>query len=131
MHRSIMAGLLLLATGVLACGDGSATGTAPTLSDLSFNSTTVAPSSTITRTMKISDPDGLGGMTVTLSLTGPASAQSTIPVQSASDAVTSASVPFVVALSAATPTGTYTFTVTATDSEGNDSNALSGTVTVQ
>jgi hypothetical protein len=114
---------------LMACGGGS--GTAPTISNLQLSTTTVAPGDQITGTMRIADPDGLGGLSVSLTVAGPVSAQSSVPVQGASDALTQADVPFFVNISAMAPTGSYTVTVTATDGDGNTSNPLSTQVTVQ
>lgn len=65
------------------------------------------------------------------SVSGPASAQSSVPVQGATDAITEADVPFIVMIAAAAPTGVYTVTITATDGDGNTSDALTTQVTVQ
>jgi hypothetical protein len=120
---------IVSALWLVACGGGS--GVAPTISNLKMSSTTVSPGDKITGTMRISDPDGLGGMSVSLSISGPISAQSSTPVQGASDALTEADVPFFVSLSALAPTGVYSVTMTATDADGNTSNALTAEVTVK
>jgi len=128
MMRSVSVLFLVVVLG--ACGDGES-GSAPTISNLTMGSNTVSPGGQITGTLRIADPDGLGGMSVTLDISGPASANSTVPVQGASDAMTEADVPFVVMLAAAAPTGAYTVKVTATDGDGNVSNALTAQITVQ
>jgi hypothetical protein len=122
-------GSVVCVVWLMACGGGS--GTAPTISNLQMSATTVAPGDQITGTMRIEDPDGLGGLSVSLTISGPVSAQSSVPVQGASDALTQADVPFFVNISAMAPTGSYTVTVTATDGDGNTSNPLSTQVTVQ
>jgi hypothetical protein len=120
---------LVSAVWLVACGSGP--GEAPTISNLKMSATTVSPGDQITGTMRISDPDGLGGMSVSLAISGPLSAQSSTPVQGASDALTEADVPFFVNLSALAPTGVYSITVTATDGDGNTSNTLTTQVTVK
>lgn len=123
--------VLFVAVVLGACGGDGASGGAPTISNLTLGSSTVSPGGQITGTLHILDPDGLGGMSVTLDISGPAAAKSTVPVQGASDALTEADVPFVVLLAAAAPTGAYTVKVTATDGDGNTSNTLTEPITVQ
>jgi len=119
----VMAALAAL----LAAGCGK--GTAPTISELTLSSATIAPGSQLSGQLKASDPDGLAGLKLALRLSGPSVAQpeQTIEVGNATDAIREALVPFVLMIAAQAPAGSYTLTAAVIDGDGERSNELSAT----
>ncbi|MCA9670162.1 MAG: hypothetical protein KC503_31425 [Myxococcales bacterium] len=118
--------LLLAAVCVVASACGA--GEPPTISQLSLPQQAVTLGQQANGALQVSDPDGLGGMRLRLTFSGPATTATDVAVQGASDAITEAQVPFVFGLLGSAPVGTYTLEVVAIDGDDNTSNALSGTV---
>lgn len=107
----------------VACGDQA--GTSPSISDLKLTSTQVERGKQAGGSFQVTDPDGLAGLKARMKLSGPASNTLDLPVQGATDAMTTLQVPFIFILATAAPAGDYTLQMSAFDGDGNESNALS------
>jgi N-acetylneuraminic acid mutarotase len=135
--RSVALGIAgLLAAVVAGCGGGGgsdSTGTAPTLSNLSYSPNAAYVSSaetTFSGQVVFSDPDGdLASATLTvLDARGAPVSTTSIPIQGAGGLTTGTlSGSVTAALPAA---GSYTLRVTVTDARGLVSNALVGTIRI-
>lgn len=105
--------------GEATSGDASVTGsTAPALSDFHIAAQTLALGDTVSGTAYLEDPDGLGGMKLTLTLTGPSTAvvQSELKV---GDRRTEAEVPVSFVVGNDWRAGVYELSLTAEDAQQN------------
>jgi hypothetical protein len=121
----------VLLASLLAVGCGEDKGTAPTISDLTIQTTsvTVGEQVTVSGQFTFSDPDGdLESFSV--EVTAPTGLSQTVGPQAIQGAagVTTGPVGLAVVFNPGV-VGDYVFAVWVTDSAGNDSNRLSGTVT--
>jgi hypothetical protein len=122
---TVVAALAALAAG---CGKGAP----PTISDLTLTAT-VSRGGQLDGQVKVSDPDGLGGLKMALRMAGPGVQQpeQTIGVANASDAIKEALLPFALLISAQAPPGSYSVTIAALDGDGERSNELTSSFTVK
>ncbi len=130
MSKSLPAIILLLLAS--ACGSEDL-GSPPEISDLNYTPSSVQAGelATVQGTLLFEDPDAdLLEMVVTLS--DPAGNESEMPGTEVVDAAgkTSGIVTLQLALALPQP-GIYPFTVRVVDQNGNDSNALSGSITAE
>ena len=121
--------VLLATAGLLALG-GCGSGSAPSLSSLTITTLPVTRGTTEVATVIVSDPEGLGGLKMEMTFSGPITA--TVPVQlsGTSPSMTTAKVTLQFRLKATAPSGTYTISVTATDGDGHRSAPVSTTFTL-
>ncbi len=105
---------------LFACGGGSP----PAISNLSIASASLAAGATTMGQLDISDPDGLDGLRLRLSFSGPASTQVEVDVQGGSSDLTAATTPFLFGVTAGSPEGTYTVSFVAIDDTDLESNVL-------
>lgn len=123
---------ITLFAAFVACGDQIEAGTAPTISNLTYNPTqaTIGEATTYTGTLDFSDPDGdLAQVAVSiLQPDGAALAVPPVDVQGASG-IGAGTVGWAFIMVAA-QVGDHTFDVWTTDEAGNASNRLTGTIDV-
>ena len=124
MRRHLPVLLVALAFCSTACGTSSS---APTVTNLVLTTSPVERGKQASGKIDISDPDGLAGLRLKLSFSGPATVSTETPLQGASASITQTTAPFVFMLTAATPTGSYTLSVTAIDGDGNESQPATAT----
>ncbi|MFO0725228.1 MAG: hypothetical protein U1E65_15710 [Myxococcota bacterium] len=120
---------LLLLLPLFACG-GSAGSTAPTLSGLTVETSSVTRGMVYQGTVNIADLEGLEGLKLELAFAGPTPNTSTVDVGGATKAMTNATVPFVFGLTPAVTAGSYTLGLTAIDGGALRSNTLSASLEV-
>jgi hypothetical protein len=121
---------VLALSAVFGCSSKSAP--APEISNFTMTSPVTAPATTLKGSLDVSDPDGLVGFSLNITVTGGgATSKLTQPVPGGTTAMTEATVPLELLIgSTGLPAGTYTVTVTPTE-ENETGNSLSATVTVQ
>jgi hypothetical protein len=122
--------MMLGLVAMTACASKSG-GSVPVISDLTVTTPVAAGSTTLSGSLQVTDPSGLAGLTLNITLSG-GGTSSTLSqaVENATSSVTTATVPVTIILEGAPPAGTYQVTVTA-DEGGGDSNSLSATLTIQ
>jgi hypothetical protein len=123
--------LILLLASSVACGGDDDNGTAPQLANLQITTSPVVRQQLTSVQVDVSDDEGLGGLQMELSLSGPGTLKDTVKPQGVTASMKNAQVTLTFQLFAAASSGTYTLSVVAIDGAGNRSSPLSTTFDLQ